>query len=32
MPYDEALADRVREQISARSELKELKMFGVAGI
>jgi TfoX-like protein len=31
MPYDEALADRVRALISARSEVKELKMFGGIG-
>jgi TfoX/Sxy family transcriptional regulator of competence genes len=31
MPYDEGLADRVREQISARSDVQELKMFGGVG-
>ncbi|MFL5906239.1 MAG: TfoX/Sxy family protein [Solirubrobacterales bacterium] len=31
MPYDEALADRVRELISARADVKELKMFGGVG-
>jgi TfoX/Sxy family transcriptional regulator of competence genes len=31
MAYDEALADRVRETISARAEVKELKMFGGVG-
>ena len=28
MAYDEALADRVREILTARSELSERKMFG----
>jgi TfoX/Sxy family transcriptional regulator of competence genes len=28
MAYDEALAERVRDLISARSAVKELKMFG----
>ena len=28
MAYDEALADRVRELISARSDVSERKMFG----
>jgi TfoX/Sxy family transcriptional regulator of competence genes len=28
MPYDEALAERVRELLSARSEVSERKMFG----
>ena len=31
MPYDEGLADRVRELISARADVKELKMFGGVG-
>jgi TfoX/Sxy family transcriptional regulator of competence genes len=31
MPYDEALADRVRELVSARADVKELKMFGGVG-
>jgi hypothetical protein len=31
MPYDEALADRVRELVSARADVKELKMFGGIG-
>ena len=31
MAYDEALADRVRELISARAEVKEMKMFGGLG-
>jgi hypothetical protein len=29
--YDEGLADRVRELISARADVKELKMFGGVG-
>jgi TfoX/Sxy family transcriptional regulator of competence genes len=28
MPFDEALADRVREALAARAELSERKMFG----
>jgi hypothetical protein len=28
MAYDEALADRVREALAARSELSERRMFG----
>jgi len=31
MAYDEALADRIREQLAARSELSERKMFGGIG-
>ena len=31
MAYDEGLADRVRELISARAEVTELKMFGGVG-
>jgi TfoX/Sxy family transcriptional regulator of competence genes len=31
MAYDEALADRVREVISPRADVKELKMFGGVG-
>jgi TfoX/Sxy family transcriptional regulator of competence genes len=31
MAYDEALADRVRELISPRADVKELKMFGGVG-
>ena len=31
MAYDEALADRVRELISARAEVSERKMFGGIG-
>jgi hypothetical protein len=31
MPYDAALADRIRQQISARSDVRELKMFGGLG-
>ncbi len=31
MAYDEALADRVRELISARTDVKEIKMFGGLG-
>jgi TfoX/Sxy family transcriptional regulator of competence genes len=31
MAYDEALADRVREALAARSELSERKMFGGIG-
>jgi TfoX/Sxy family transcriptional regulator of competence genes len=29
--YDEALADRVRELLSARADLSEMKMFGGLG-
>jgi TfoX/Sxy family transcriptional regulator of competence genes len=28
MAYDEGLAERVREQMSARSDVSEMKMFG----
>ena len=28
MPYDEALAERVREQMSARGDVSEMEMFG----
>ena len=31
MPYDEALADRVRDYISARADVSEKKMFGGIG-
>jgi TfoX/Sxy family transcriptional regulator of competence genes len=31
MAYDEALADRVRELVSARAEIAEIKMFGGLG-
>jgi TfoX/Sxy family transcriptional regulator of competence genes len=31
MAYDEALANRIRELISARADVKELKMFGGVG-
>jgi TfoX N-terminal domain len=31
MAYDEALADRIREVISARSDVSERKMFGGIG-
>jgi TfoX N-terminal domain len=31
MAYDEVLADRVRELISARADVKEMKMFGGVG-